>query len=265
MTANLERLLGIMASLRNPVTGCPWDVKQNFETIAPYTIEEAYEVADAIGRNDMTDLKDELGDLLLQVVFHARMAEEAGHFDFDTVAKGISDKMVRRHPHVFANANAETPDDVKVSWEDTKAQERAEKGQNESALDGVATALPALIRAEKLSKRAARVGFEWPSVDQVFDDIQEEIDEVKEEITQGSDIDRLEDEVGDILFCVANLARTLNVDPESALRRTNDKFSRRFKAVEDSFKAEGRALPDCTVDEMNARWDRIKEIEKAGS
>ena len=262
MTKNLDRLLDIMAALRDPETGCPWDVKQDFSTIAPYTIEEAYEVADAIGRNDMADLKDELGDLLLQVVFHARMAEEAGHFSFDTVAEGIADKMVRRHPHVFGDAAADTPDDVKLSWEETKAQERAAKGQDGSALDGVAVALPALIRAEKLSKRAARVGFEWPSVDMVFDDLDEEIGEVRAEIAAGSDPDRLEDEIGDILFCVANLARTLGVDPESALRRTNEKFDRRFRAVEQSFKAEGGSIADADLSEMDRRWDLEKDAEK---
>lgn len=262
MSRNIDRLIDIMAALRDPETGCPWDVKQDFSTIAPYTIEEAYEVADAIERCDMADLKDELGDLLLQVVFHARMAEEAGDFAFDDVAGTIADKMIRRHPHVFGDASAETPEDVKLSWEDTKARERTEKGQDESALDGVATALPALIRAEKLSKRAARVGFEWPTVDMVFRDIEEEIEEIQHEIRIGGGPERLEDEVGDLLFCVANLARFVGVDPEKALRGTNDKFNRRFRAVEASFKAEGRALTDCSLDEMDARWDAVKREEK---
>ena len=262
MSRNIDRLIEIMAALRNPETGCPWDVKQDFTTIAPYTIEEAYEVADAIKRGDMTDLKDELGDLLLQVVFHARMAEEADDFAFNDVAGAIADKMIRRHPHVFGDESAETPDEVKVSWEDTKARERAEKGQDESALDGVATALPALIRAEKLSKRAARVGFEWPTVDMVFRDIEEEIEEIQHEIRVGGGPDRLEDEVGDLLFCVANLARFVGVDPEKALRSTNDKFDRRFRAVESSFKQEDRALKDCSLDEMDARWDEVKRSEK---
>jgi len=262
MARNIDRLIEIMAALRDPETGCPWDVKQDFATIAPYTIEEAYEVADAIERGDMDDLKDELGDLLLQVVFHARMAEEAGDFAFDAVAGAIADKMIRRHPHVFGDASADTPDDVKVSWEDTKARERAAKGQDESALDGVATALPALIRAEKLSKRAARVGFEWPTVDMVFRDMEEEIEEIQHELRVGGGPERLEDEVGDLLFCVANLARFLGVDPEKALRSTNDKFDRRFRAVESSFKQEGRALKDCSLDEMDARWDEVKRSEK---
>ncbi|RVU39377.1 nucleoside triphosphate pyrophosphohydrolase [Hwanghaeella grinnelliae] len=262
MNRNIDRLIEIMAALRNPETGCPWDVKQNFETIAPYTIEEAYEVADAIQRGDMADLKDELGDLLLQVVFHARMAEESGDFAFNDVAGAIAEKMIRRHPHVFGDESAETPEAVKVSWEDTKARERAAKGQDESALDGVATALPALIRAEKLSKRAARVGFEWPTVDMVFRDIEEEIEEIQHEIRVDGGPDRLEDEVGDLLFCVANLARFVGVDPEKALRSTNDKFNRRFRAVEASFKQEGRALKDCSLDEMDARWDAVKRTEK---
>lgn len=264
MTRNIDRLIDIMAALRDPETGCPWDVKQDFTTIAPYTIEEAYEVADAIERGDMDDLKDELGDLLLQVVFHARMAEEHGNFAFDDVAGAIADKMIRRHPHVFGDESAETPEDVKTSWEETKARERAEKGQNESALDGVATALPALIRAEKLSKRAARVGFEWPTAELIFRDIHEEIDEIRHEIKVDGGPERLEDEVGDLLFCVANLARFLGVDPEKALRSTNDKFNRRFRAVEASFKNEGRPLTDCSLDEMDARWDQVKEIEKQG-
>lgn len=262
MTRNIDRLIDIMAALRDPETGCPWDVKQDFTTIAPYTIEEAYEVADAIERGDMDDLKDELGDLLLQVVFHARMAEESGNFAFNDVAGAIADKMIRRHPHVFGDESAETPDAVKVSWEETKARERAEKGLDESALDGVATALPALIRAEKLSKRAARVGFEWPTVDMVFRDMEEEIEEIQHELRVGGGPDRLEDEVGDLLFCVANLARFVGVDPEKALRSTNDKFDRRFRAVESSFKQEGRALKDCSLDEMDARWDEVKRTER---
>lgn len=264
MSRNIDRLIEIMAALRDPVSGCPWDIKQDFSTIAPYTIEEAYEVADAIERGNMTDLKDELGDLLLQVVFHARMAEEAGNFAFDDVAGAIADKMIRRHPHVFANDNAETPEAVKTSWEETKAQERAEKGQDNSALAGVAIALPALIRAEKLSKRAARVGFEWPVVEMIFRDMEEEIEEVRHEIRTGGGTARLEDEIGDLLFCVANLARFVGVDPEKALRGTNDKFDRRFRAVEESFKQEGRALTECSLDEMDARWDAVKRQEKLG-
>jgi len=260
---NIDRLLAVMAKLRDPDGGCPWDLEQNFSTIAPYTIEEAYEVADAIARGDMTDLRDELGDLLLQVVFHARMAEEQGDFDFDAVAGAIADKMIRRHPHVFGDDGADTPDAVKQSWEETKAKERAEKGQDDSALSGVAVALPALTRAEKLSKRAARVGFTWPEASWVFKDLDEEVDELREAIDEGSDPDRLEDEMGDILFVAANLARMLGVDPEKALQRTNRKFNLRFRAMEQAILAKGQALQDTPLEELDAEWDRAKGVEKA--
>lgn len=260
-TRNIDRLLAIMAQLRNPDGGCPWDLEQSFETIAPYTIEEAYEVSDAIQRGDMTDLRDELGDLLLQVVFHARMAEEQHAFDFDAVAGAISDKMIRRHPHVFSSDDADTPDAVKLSWEETKAQERKEKGQDESALDGVAVALPALTRAEKLSKRAARVGFTWSTAQEVFRDLDEEIQELTEEMDAGGDPDRLEDEMGDILFVVANLARMLDVDPEKALQRTNRKFDKRFRAVEKKVHATHREVQDVSLDELNTIWKSVKGVE----
>lgn len=259
---NIDRLLEVMAKLRDPNGGCPWDLEQDFSTIAPYTIEEAYEVADAVARNDMTDLRDELGDLLLQVVFHAQMAKEEARFDFDSVAGAITDKMIRRHPHVFGTHGADTPDAVTQSWEDTKARERQEKGEDDSALSGVALALPALQRAEKLSKRAARVGFTWPEASWVFKDLDEEVEELKEEMANGADPDRLEDEMGDILFVAANLARMLGVDPEKALRRTNRKFDMRFRAMEQSFQAEGRSLKDCSLKEMDARWDSVKGVEK---
>lgn len=258
---NINRLLTIMAQLRNPDGGCPWDLEQDFSTIAPYTVEEAYEVADAIARKDMTDLRDELGDLLLQVVFHSRMAEEQGSFDFDAVAAAISDKMIRRHPHVFSTDPASTPDAVKQSWEDTKAQERKDKGQDSSALDGVAIALPALIRAEKLSKRAARVGFTWAETGQVFRDLDEELEELKAEIAAGSDPDRLEDELGDVLFVVANLARMLNVDPEKALQRTNRKFDLRFRAMEAKVTESGRSVADTSLVELDKIWDSVKGVE----
>ena len=260
---NIDRLLDIMAQLRTPVTGCPWDLEQDFASIAPYTIEEAYEVADAIARNDLTELRDELGDLLLQVVFHSRMAEEEGHFDFEQVAGAVSDKMIRRHPHVFGSDGSDTPDKVKVSWESIKAEERANKQQDDSALSGVAVALPALSRAEKLSKRAARVGFTWTEAFQVFRDLDEELDELRAEIDAGSDPDRLEDELGDVLFVVANLARMLDVDPEKALRRTNRKFEMRFRAMEQKFKGDGRDLKDCSLTEMDACWDSVKGVENA--
>lgn len=266
-TPTIDRLLSIMARLRDPQNGCPWDVKQSFATIAPYTIEEAYEVADAIEQGDMQALKDELGDLLLQVVFHARMAEEEGHFCFADVADAISDKMVSRHPHVFGDHQADTPDEVKVTWEDQKARERAAKaaakgnGETASALDGVTAALPALLRAEKLQKRAARVGFDWPSVTPVFDKIEEEIGEIQEVIDEGGAPDRLEDEVGDLLFAAVNLSRHLGVDPEGALRRSNAKFERRFRGMESRLEDKGQKPQDQSLDALEALWQAVKRDE----
>ncbi len=264
----IDRLLAVMARLRDPVGGCPWDLEQNFATIAPYTIEEAYEVADAIEQNDMAALRDELGDLLLQVVFHARMAEEAGHFAFDDVAEAISDKMVSRHPHVFGDHDADTPDDVKVTWEAQKEAERRAKAGAEggplSALHGVTAALPALLRAEKLQKRAARVRFDWPEVGQVFDKLDEEVGEIREEIAAGGDPDRLEDEVGDLLFVAVNLARHLKVDPESALRRTNAKFERRFRAIEAELAGRGEKAEDQSLEALEELWQAAKQGERAG-
>jgi ATP diphosphatase len=266
VSANLERLLAIMARLRDPQSGCPWDVEQTFATIAPYTIEEAYEVADAIARDDMEELKGELGDLLLQVVFHARMAEEAGLFDFDDVAAAIADKMVKRHPHVFGDADRRDADTQTRSWEAQKAEERAERaarqGSRASVLDGVALALPALMRAEKLQKRAARVGFDWTEPEPVFAKILEEVAELRAEFEAGADRDRLEDELGDVLFTVANLARFLKVDPEVALRRTNDKFARRFRAIEAGLAADGLGFDDVDLDELERRWVAAKEAER---
>ena len=266
---SIDRLLAIMAQLRDPEGGCPWDVKQNFATIAPYTIEEAYEVADAIEQNDMAALKDELGDLLLQVVFHARMAEEAGHFAFADVAAAIGEKMISRHPHVFDDHRADTAEDVKVTWEEQKAKERAAKaaangGAPVSALDGVTAALPALLRAEKLQKRAARVRFDWPGAAPVFDKIEEEIAEIKEVMDQGHDPDRLEDEVGDLLFVVVNLARHLKIDPESALRRTNAKFERRFRGMESKLAAEGKTAETQSLDALEELWQAVKREERGG-
>jgi MazG family protein len=260
-----DRLLDIMARLRDPDGGCPWDVDQTFATIAPYTIEEAYEVADAIERHDFDDLRDELGDLLLQVVFHARMAEEDGRFDFHDVATAIGDKMVRRHPHVFSDARIDDADAQTVAWEEQKALERAAKagaGMAPGLLDGLAAALPALLRAAKLQKRAAHAGFDWPEVAPVFDKIDEEIAEIKAELP-GGDPGRLEDEVGDLLFACVNLARHLGVDPESALRRSNAKFQRRFGAVEAALRDAGTSPADAGLDEMEALWTRTKAQEGA--
>ncbi len=258
----MVRLLEIMARLRDPDGGCPWDLEQNFSTIAPYTIEEAYEVADAIEHDDMAALADELGDLLLQVVFHARMAEEAGHFDFDAVAKAIADKMIRRHPHVFGEDRVDSATAQTLSWEAFKAAERAEKakdgGRTASVLDGVTLALPGLTRAVKLQRRAARVGFDWPKAAQVLDKIDEELTEIKQEIAKGSEPERLEDELGDLIFAVANLARHLGVDPEVALRGTNAKFERRFHQVEQSFED---GLDGISLEEMEAAWQAAKARE----
>jgi ATP diphosphatase len=257
----LARLLAVMAWLRDPKHGCPWDIEQTFRTIAPYTIEEAYEVADAIDREDMPGLKEELGDLLLQVVYHAQMAAEARAFGFADVAAGIADKMVERHPHVFGDMDIATADAQTISWEARKAAERAAKGQSQAAgtLDGVARALPALLRAEKLQKRAARVGFDWKAAGPVIDKIEEEIGELRAELAAGQpDPERLTDEIGDVLFAVANLARHCKVDPEAALRSTNDKFERRFRYVERELAKHGRKPAEASLEEMEALWQAAK-------
>ena len=249
-----------MARLRDRDTGCPWDVEQDFSTIAPYTIEEAYEVADAIERNDMAELKEELGDLLLQVVFHAQMADEAGHFDFDDVTNTISEKMVRRHPHVFADAEL-----TAGAWEAHKEAERHEKSDMPpSALDGVALALPALLRAVKLQKRAARVGFDWSDAKDILAKLREELGELTDELTPDFEQNRdaLIDEFGDVLFVYANLARHLDIDPEQALRGTNAKFERRFREVEQRLVKQGKTAKDASLDEMEALWIAIKREEK---
>ena len=263
MTDQLDRLLVIMAKLRNPDGGCPWDLEQTFRTIAPYTIEEAYEVADAIERDDMNDLKDELGDLLLQVAFHAQIATDSGYFDFADVARGIADKMVRRHPHVFGDVRIAGAKAQTASWEAQKAAERAAKSSESmpGALDGVSVAMPALMRAEKLQRRAQRVGFDWPEASQVLDKIEEEIAELRAELGR-SDPDRLEDEIGDVLFSVVNLARHLTVDSESALRRCNRKFERRFKSIEARLAAAGRRPEQASLGEMEALWEAAKRDEK---
>jgi ATP diphosphatase len=261
----MERLLAVMARLRNPNGGCPWDLEQDFATIAPYTIEEAYEVADAIERQDMSALKDELGDLLLQVVFHAQMAREAGSFDFEAVADAIAEKMIRRHPHVFGDVTIETADAQTAAWEDHKEHERRAKasaeGRAASVLDGVAAGLPALMRAIKLQRRAARMGFDWPSAAEVFVKIDEELAEIKSEIGSGNQPDRLHDEIGDLLFAAVNLARHLNVDPEASLRHANAKFERRFRAVEARLSSSGRSAAEVDLDALEALWQQVKETE----
>ncbi len=258
---SVARLRAIMAALRDPETGCPWDIEQDFASIAPYTIEEAYEVADAIEKADWPALQGELGDLLLQVVYHAQMAEEAGHFSFADVARSISDKMVARHPHVFGGESREKSAEQQVQdWEKVKAAERAARAQG-GVLDDVALGLPALMRAVKLQKRAARVGFDWPNIAMVLDKIAEEsaeLVEARDTLTQA----QVTEEMGDLLFVMANLARHLNVDPEEALRAANAKFTRRFRAIEAALAAENRRPEDSDLAEMDAHWNAAKTAEK---
>ena len=257
---DIHSLLAIMAKLRNPDGGCPWDLEQDFATIAPYTIEEAYEVAEAITKGDRTELRDELGDLLFQVVFHAQMAKEEGSFEFADVVEAISEKMLRRHPHVFADAEVKTAEAQVANWENIKAAERKGK-KRERTLDDVPSALPALMRAQKLQARAARVGFDWPDVTGVIEKIKEELAEVEEAIAAG-DAEGVTDELGDLLFAVTNLARFTDNDAETALRGTNEKFTRRFNHVEDRLKAAGKQLNEASLDEMGTLWDEAKAKEK---
>jgi ATP diphosphatase len=259
----MPRLLAIMARLRDPDRGCPWDLEQTFASIAPYTIEEAHEVADAIERQAWDDLRGELGDLLFQPVFHAQMAADAGLFSFGDVVRGIADKMVARHPHVFGpDRHDKTADDQTRDWEASKAAERAAQGPA-ATLDGVALGLPALTRAIKLQNRAARVGFDWPATDQVLDKLVEEAREVVEARDRLGP-DQLAEEIGDLLFVMANLARHLKIDPEAALRAANAKFTRRFAAIEAALAADGRRPEDSDLAEMDALWDAAKLAEKAG-
>jgi MazG family protein len=259
---DIDALLRVMARLRDPKTGCPWDAEQTFATIAPYTIEEAYEVADAIARDDMNALKDELGDLLLQVVYHCEMASEQGRFGFADVVQAITDKMVRRHPHVFAEPDLRDTFLKTSMWERIKSEEKAARGEigPASVLDGVPAALPALIRAVKLQKRAAQVGFDWPSLAPVFAKAEEELAELKRAIAeQGAGA--IEEELGDLLFVMANLARHLGVDPEAALRQANAKFMQRFAKIEATLAREGRTPEQSTLEEMDALWDEAKAAE----
>jgi MazG family protein len=249
-----------MATLRDPQNGCPWDCDQSFATIAPYTIEEAYEVADAINRDDMDGLRGELGDLLFQIVFHARMAEEQGAFNFDDVAEGISQKMLRRHPHVFGSAEERQQGQQAGSWERIKAEERAGKEGGDigpSALDGIAITLPALKRAQKLGNRASLRGFDWPDIVGVRAKIEEEQAELDEAVSLDS-ADQIEDELGDLLFAIVNLARHLKVDPEQALTRANHKFEGRFREMEQSVQAAGASLADMSIDELESAWQEAK-------
>lgn len=258
----IERLLAIMARLRDPANGCPWDVAQDYASIAPYTIEEAYEVADAIDRGDFDDLRDELGDLLLQVVFHAQMAQEQGRFDFADVAAAICDKMVRRHPHVFADAMVADADAQTLAWEQHKRAERAQHSDDHSALAGIARGLPEWQRATKLQKRAAAVGFDWPSVEPVLEKLHEEIAEVRVEFAKGLGHDALEDEIGDVLFVCVNLARHAKVDFGNALRRANAKFERRFRRMEVLAAGDGLVLAELDLSAQDGYWERAKAEEK---
>lgn len=263
---DVATLLRIMARLRDPQGGCPWDLQQDFSSIAPYTIEEAYEVADAIDRNDLAGLKDELGDLLLQVVFHAQMASEQGAFAFADVVAAISTKLLRRHPHVFGDARADDAGQVVENWEQIKQRERADAGDtDDSALAGIARGLPEWQRALKLQKRAARTGFDWPDVAPVLDKLREEVDEVQTEFESAAHPGRharLEDEIGDLLFVCANLARHARVDPGSALRRANLKFERRFRAMEALAAARGQVMSALDLEQQEALWQAVKRGEQ---
>lgn len=264
----MQRLLKIMAQLRDPVAGCPWDREQTFATILPYTLEEAYEVADAIDQNDMAALRAELGDLLFQVVFHARMAEEVGEFSFDDVVAGISDKLTRRHPHVFGDVKISDVDAQTQAWEQYKQAERQQKaaeGQRPaSILDDVPRALPGLLRAVKLQRRVARVGFDWPDLGPVLAKIEEELQEIREELASGADHARMTHEVGDLLFACANLARHVGVDPEVAMRGINERFEWRFRRIETLLLAKGLSVEQSSLEEMDALWDQAKAEERAG-
>lgn len=272
--APIDRLLAIMERLRAPDGGCPWDLEQTFETIAPHTIEEAYEVAEAIARGDMAELKDELGDLMFQIVFYAQMAKEIGAFDFNDVVRAVSEKMIRRHPHVFGTETIPTAEAQTIAWEEVKAQERAAKelartdaaaagkAAPPSALDGVALALPALTRAVKLQKRAARVGFDWPSVAPVLEKIREELGELEAEIGRASNEARIAEEYGDLLFVIANLGRHLKLDPETVLRSANAKFVRRFNKVEERLAEKGKTPDESTLEEMDEIWNEIRAEDK---
>lgn len=262
MPSPLERLLDIMARLRHPTSGCAWDLEQTYTTIAPYTIEEAYEVADAIARDDRTALREELGDLLMQVVFHAQMAREEGHFSFQDVAETVADKMVARHPHVFGDAEVRTAAAVAERWEKLKEKERTAKG-DAGALAGVALGLPALMRANKLQSRAARVGFDWDTPAQVYAKLLEEMGELNAAVQAGAP-EAIEDEIGDLLFSVVNLARHLKVDPEVALRRSNAKFERRFRHVETRLAADGLSPKTATLARMDTLWNEAKADESGG-
>ncbi|SIQ77502.1 ATP diphosphatase [Rhizobium sp. RU35A] len=269
---DIARLLDLMAALRHPHTGCPWDVEQTFETIKPYTIEEAYEVADAIERNDLDDLKDELGDLLFQVVFHAQMASEAGAFSFGDVVEAVMTKMIRRHPHVFARSDAATPEAVKVQWDEIKSAEKRERAERRARrgitedvkagfLGSVQRSQPALTEALKLQERAAKVGFDWSEAEPILDKIEEEIEELRAALKSGAP-DKVKDELGDLIFALVNIGRHVKADPEQSLRGTNTKFRRRFSHIETSLQAMNVSLEDASLEQMEGLWQAAKQLER---
>lgn len=258
----IEDLIAVMRALRTPETGCPWDLEQSFETIIPYTLEEAYEVADAIDRKDMADLREELGDLLFQSVYHAQMASEDGHFDLHDVIHDITDKMITRHPHVFGDLDAQTADDVDAIWDIQKSKEAKSKKTDGSALDGVTQNLPALLKAQKLQKKAAKVGFEWSKVTDVLDKLEEEIGEMRSAI-EAEDIENQTEELGDILFLLANYARMLDIHAEDALRQCNVKFERRFRGLEQALKNQGVAINSASLEQMTEAWNDEKKKESS--
>ncbi|HIF9259331.1 nucleoside triphosphate pyrophosphohydrolase [Photobacterium damselae] len=261
-SSDIEQLLSIMAKLRDPKDGCPWDIKQSFDSIVPYTLEEAYEVADAIEKQNWLDVKEELGDLLFQVVFYSQMAKEQDLFDFDEVVAGICEKLTRRHPHVFANKQFASEAEVKANWEAEKAKERADKAVDNSILANVPLAMPALTRADKIQKRCAQFGFDWDSVAPVAEKVVEELDEVMDEYQQVTlDQNRIEEEMGDLLFSVVNLSRHLNVNPERALQKANKKFERRFRKVEKNVLEKGMEISNCSLEQLDQEWNIVKKME----
>ncbi|KAB1181519.1 nucleoside triphosphate pyrophosphohydrolase [Photobacterium damselae] len=261
-SSDIEQLLSIMAKLRDPKDGCPWDIKQSFDSIVPYTLEEAYEVADAIEKQNWLDVKEELGDLLFQVVFYSQMAKEQDLFDFDEVVAGICEKLTRRHPHVFANKQFAFEAEVKANWEAEKAKERADKAVDNSILANVPLAMPALTRADKIQKRCTQFGFDWDSVVPVAEKVVEELDEVMDEYQQVTlDQNRIEEEMGDLLFSVVNLSRHLNVNPERALQKANKKFERRFRKVEKNVLEKGMEISNCSLEQLDQEWNIVKKME----